>query len=196
MRFIAPRVEESRARELADKATQRWILRAERAFSLIPSRKAPPAGLPRMELIWMPSHVYELALLFPTGPAPLSFSVDAHTGAFALFEMHSWVEEGTPRGAVFEPALDVAQAETLGRRELVSLLLRQRGRQQRAQPQPTETSYLVHFPVWIYYYARKGDRLDIIAIDGVTGERAASRRRAGILQAFQDAASSQGASRS
>lgn len=193
MKFIAPRVEESRARELADKATRRWILRAERAFTFFPSRKAPPAGLPRMELIWMPSHVYELALLFPTGPAPLTFSVDGQTGAFALFQMHDWVEDGTPAGAVFPPLLDVEQAERAGRRELVSLLLRQRGRQQRAQPQPTQSSYVVHFPVWIYYYARKGDLLDIIAIDGVTGERASSRRRAGILQAFQDAASPQGA---
>lgn len=192
MKFIAPRVEESRARALAEKATQRWILRAERVFTLLPSRRTPPPGLPRMELIWMPSHIFELALHFPTGPAPLSMSVDGCTGAFALFEMHSWVEEGTPKGAVFEPALDAAEAETLGRRELVSLLLRQRGRQQRAQPQPTQTTYLVHFPVWIYYYARLGDRLDIIAIDGVTGERAASRRRAGILQAFQDAAMAQG----
>lgn len=187
MKFIAPRVEESQARALAEKATRRWILRLERAFSLLPGRKAP-AGLPRMELIWMPSHVYELSLLFPTGPAPLTFSVDAHTGAFALFQMHDWLEEGVPAGATFPPLLDVIEAERIGRRELVSLLLRQRGRQQRAVPQPTVSTYLVHFPLWIYYYARLRDRLDIIAIDAVTGGRAASRQRAGILNAFMDAA--------
>ena len=187
VKFIAPRVDEATARQLAERATHRWIHRVERLFAL--RAPVPSSKLPRIELVWMPSHIFELALAFPaSGVKPLSISVDAYSGAFALYELHDWVEEGTPEGQAFEPGIDTAAAESLGRRELVSLLLRQRGRQRRAEPQETRETYIVQYPVWVYYYARRAGRIDIIGIDGITGERASSRRRAGILRAFEQAA--------
>lgn len=180
VKFIGPRIGEKGARKLAERAANRPLRRVERLFH--PVRQDP--RLPRIELIWMPSYIFDFALDFNGSLKPASMAVDACSGGMALFAMHSWMEEGDVEGQVFEPLLTPEAAEEMGRRELISLLLRQRGRQRRAEPQPTQQTHLVHYPFWVYYYLRRGTRMDIIAIDAIHGDRGSSKQCAAILAAF------------
>jgi hypothetical protein len=193
LKHIPARVPEEGARALAEKKGF-W---ARALASVLPDPPPPPGSplrrLPRLEMVWMPYYIFEVPLEIPgQGEKPIWLSIDGHTGSFALFEMQAWLTDGAPEGPAFAPELPEDEAEDSARKQFLSLLLRQRGRQKRPQPGETRSSMVVHFPVWVYYFARRGKYIDVVGIDAVTGERCPSRRRAGILRAFELAAGAGG----
>ena len=183
MKFIAPRVSEDVAWSLAERKRSRLTRLLARCFP-------PPPGtpIPKLERVWVPFHVFEILMEIPRLESKtLCISIDGLCGAFALFEMHPWLEDGDCDAEVLPALIDADTAEKTARKELVSLMLRQRGSQTRPQPRETQQTCIIYMPFWIYYYFRRPGKLDIIALDGITGDHAPARRRGGILNAFHAA---------
>ncbi len=164
------------------------IFRRPRARNLYGLLRPPPVkvsneGLPAsLELVWMPVYAYEMLLSRASKQIRLWVSVDASYGGFALFERAGELEERTPEEEVFEPVLDVHEAERLAREGLVRFLLRRRG----AKPdiKGVEQHRLYYTPVWVYYFRRFGQKIDLAVLDGYTGDRMGARIRVAVLDAF------------
>ncbi len=109
-------------------------------------------------------------------------SVDASFGGFALFERLDVLEERAPEGETFDPVLDVSEAEQHARDGLIRYCLRKRG------PKPSavriEEHCTYHTPIWVYYFRRFGQKIDLAVLDGYTGEKMGGRMRIAVLNAF------------
>jgi hypothetical protein len=92
--------------------------------------------------------------------------------------------EGRPPGEHFPPRLDAAAAERSARADLLGSILRLRSRGAKPTPGALMANHLVHCPLWIYYFPRVRDRLDIRVVDGLTAELLGNRTHMGVLSAF------------
>tara|TARA_R110002096_G_scaffold118243_1_gene256041 strand:- start:74 stop:679 length:606 start_codon:yes stop_codon:yes gene_type:complete len=159
-----------------------------RLFVPAPRDKADGAGkaLPYTEKIWFPYHIYTFEMNSRKGPGQLEASVESWSGAFAIFQLSEHLLEGEPEsGERFEPRLSIEECEPLARDNLIHTIMRQRSRLG-GKPVPGDIvgRETILYPLWIYYFARKRDIIDIKVVDGVTGRPNGHRTRAGVLDAF------------
>jgi hypothetical protein len=164
-------------------AAARLILAFRKLFGQ--NRSLPVAGrLPHLEQVWLPYYLIQINTRVRESVTAVAVSVEAHSGAFAIFEMHDILTEGTPTGESFPPKLDASEAERLGRQALLAAFLRQVRTLKKSELLETLSVTLFLYPYWVYYYERRPELLDIRLLDAVTGQKAPSRTKAAILEAF------------
>lgn len=147
--------------------------------------------LPRLEQVWMPYYLIKINTYSQGRETPITVSVEGHAGAFAVFQMHELLLEGEPSGCHFPPRLEPNEAERIGRRELLTAVLRRGRTLHKPEPRQTLSIEVVHYPYWVYYYERRRGLLDIKLCDAVTGEKPGARIKAAVLSAFLAAAEAQ-----
>lgn len=153
-----------------------------------PEIHEPGSGkLPAIEPIWFPHYLVTVQTHSARGNAEITVSVEAGSGAFAIFQLENEIQEGEPPGELHPPALSEPEATELGRKLLLRTILVQRSRGQKPRLGATKAVRLLQYPYWVYYYARRGALIDIKAVDGVLGTRTGAKTRTAILQAFCDA---------
>jgi hypothetical protein len=130
----------------------------------------------------MPVYAFRMTLTRGSRKGTIWVSVDASYGGFALFERLDVLEERIPEGELFDPILEVPDAEQRGRDGLVRYFLRRRG------PKPSavkvEEHCLYHIPVWVCYVRRFRNKIDLAVLDGYTGDKMGPRMRIAVLDAF------------
>ena len=186
MRHVAPAVDESRALEIVNRG---WGARLRRLF-WGPHESRAEGGLPRAELVWMPSYLVTIQLESKQGASEVTCNVDACSGSFALFQMHAAIAGESAEGDTFPPTHDEAEAESRAREELVKAILRRRSRAGKPLPGKTLGIELLSYPYWVYYYQRRRALIDIKVIDAATGRPVGNKIKLGILDAFKAAAKS------
>ncbi|MCA9437465.1 MAG: hypothetical protein KC978_16900, partial [Candidatus Omnitrophica bacterium] len=84
MRIIEPRVSEASA--LAHFERREW----KNLWGLFRVRSDPAKrpSLPRTQLVWLPHYIVTVLVDSKIGPGEIDVSVEAHSGSFAIFEMH------------------------------------------------------------------------------------------------------------
>ena len=147
--------------------------------------------LPFLELVWLPSHLL-------TFPAVVSErSVQALVGGFdrscTIADVRSvrWEEAVSAqerRRDVFTPSVDADTAHELARRELTRVLARRPGFRGGAVP-TAESSELVQYPYWVYYYGRcsplgGAQRIDARLLDAVSGQPTGAKIKIALLAAL------------
>jgi len=152
---------------------------------------APVAAPHKIELVWAPVYLVTIAVDHRGQASRTVCSVDALSGAFAIFDAHAAVEPGVPDGETFAPLLSTDDAERIARESLVLTILRRRGRAGKPVPRETESVELLRWPYWVFYHRRRGGVIDIRVWDGVTGGRAGHKIMLGLMEAFRAAARAQ-----
>ncbi len=142
--------------------------------------------LPYTEKIWFPYHIFTFEMTSRKDPGVMQVSVEAWSGAFAIFQLGEHLSESPiPEGEVFSPKLSIESCEPLARDNLIHTIMRQRSRIG-GKPVPGDIieRETIHYPLWVFYYARKKDVIDIKLVDGMSGRQSGHRTRSGVLEAF------------
>ena len=79
------------------------------------------AVVSKAELVWMPTYLVTIRLTSPKGDGETICSVDACSGAFALFQMAADIEEADSPVETFPPSLSEREAEAVARESLVAV---------------------------------------------------------------------------
>ena len=151
---------------------------------ILPDQPRKIGALPRLERVWMPAYAIKLALTSRRGNSSTWVSVDASTGAFALFERATELESRDSLEETLDPALDEASAIEAGRHGLLQYLLRRRGQGDKPVVESVAEIRLYFAPVWILYYRRRRRRIDLTLLDGYTGNPMGSRAKQAVVNAF------------
>ncbi|MCB9782761.1 MAG: hypothetical protein H6751_07330 [Candidatus Omnitrophica bacterium] len=178
MRIIEPRVSEASA--LAHFERREW----KNLWGLFRVRSDPTKSprLPRTQLVWLPHYIVTVLVDSKIGPGEIDVSVEAHSGSFAIFEMHENLEEKDEvEGEVFDLKIGEKEAVEIGRRELLKTILRRRGQREKPAIVGSGKVDLFYYPFWIYYYERRRGLLDIQIYDAARGEKGGARTKVGIL---------------
>lgn len=158
-------------------------LLAHRTIALPPNEQNAGAP-PHLERVWMPAYAVRLALTSRRGPSTVWVSVDACSGAFALFERVDELRDTDVREACFPPMLAEDAAVQAGRHGLLQYILRRRGRGDKPAVETVREVRLYYAPVWVLYYRRFRHYLDLSLLDGYTGGPMGSRAKQAVLNAI------------
>ncbi len=140
----------------------------------------------RVELIWVPHCLFTFEMETARDFGETTVSVDACSGAFAIFQMEEdLLDAPAGDGEVLSSLLLPEEAEKRGRDKLLQAIMRRRG-SQGPKPAPGRLlrSETVLFPFWVKYVHRGKDRLDIRLLNAATGEAGGNQTRVGVLHAF------------
>lgn len=159
--------------------------------SLLP-RPKPQANLPRIERIWFPYYLIDFQVTSSKGPGTMLCSVEAWSGSFAIFQLEDFLLDGIPNDDAprFEPRITEEAAQESARKDLLHTIMRQRSRGAKPIPEAILSTGLIYYPLYIFYFQRKKNFIDIKLRDGVNGQGIGQRTKGGVLQAFLEQAQS------
>ena len=159
----------------------RLVTRTRRRSAGLAGRK-----LPYTQKIWFPYHIYTFEMTSRKDPGIMQVSVEAWSGAFAIFQLEEHLSESAlTDGEIFSPKLSIDICEPLARDNLIHTIMRQRSRFG-GKPVPGDIieRETILYPLWVFYYARQKDLIDIKLVDGMSGRQSGHRTRSGVLEAF------------
>jgi len=188
MKFIEPRVPESAAVRFFERRrfANLWGLLRRRSSAAGNSSEGE-RRLPCIELVWLPYYIITIKARSSRGGGEITVSVEGYSGAFAIFQMHADVVEGEVGGETFAPKLNEKEATRIARSQLLATIMRQRGGREKPVPGEVIRVELLQYPLWVYYYERRRERLDIRVLDALNGSKPGPRLKASILTAFASA---------
>lgn len=140
--------------------------------------------MPFIECLWMPAYAVLLRTTVRGQEKMMWTSVDAWAGDVTLFDAVVELEPCEKTDAFLPPGLDETQAAQAARSGLQKYILRRRGQMNKPVIEAVEQIELFYFPLWIYYFARRGKHIDIKLLDAVTGKSAGPKTRLGVLNAL------------
>lgn len=155
-----------------------------RIFQRSPAKPRKPVT----ELVWVPFYIIPIHVESSQGPGVITVSVEAYSGAFAIFQMQPDIEDAALAEQSFAPRLSAEEAIAIGRKELLHTILRQRSTGPKPEIVSTDESYVLHYPFWLYYYERRRGLLDVKLLDAATGAKGGGKTKRGILDALADVA--------
>lgn len=147
--------------------------------------RSPFSGrLPYAELLWLPHYLIHIRVRSPKGAGEIAVSVEARTGAFAIFQMDEDLRDGLPEGDLLPASLTPDQAARIGRDRLMETILRRRGHLQKPVPEGVTRMDSFYYPFWVFYYERRPGRVDIKLFDAVRGDPGGPKTKVAVLEAF------------
>lgn len=173
-------------------ATSAWRILANRwPWSRPQEPRIARAGseqgtLPCIEIIGLPVHELHYSVGRQDGPANAACLVDALTGIASIREPDSLRFADRVDVEQFAPVLGAADAAKIARTTLLRTVVYPR--QTGLTIGEPALARVVHWPYWVYYY-RRAKRIDIRALDAVTGSKIGQKLKLGILEAFRRGAS-------
>jgi len=179
-KYLPPRIdlEHARASFLRRKTSNMFGLLRRK-----PARVDEHGQAVSLELIWMPARAYRFAMIHKGKEVHSWVTVDANFGGFALLGRVKELVDGDPaEGDVLDATLDEARTEELAREGVVRYILRTRG----AKPSVNDITdrFAYHAPVWVYYFRRAGNKLDLAVLDAYSGDPMGGLVKRAILNAF------------
>lgn len=180
MLYLEPRNDHAAAMRFFNR--RRWLRRIARMGRSEPKTLSPK--LPYAELLWMPWYIIPFPMASRRGNGFTEVAVDAYLGAFAIFQMHDHLREGTVEGDLFEPAMSEQDAAAIGKKRLLDSVMYRRGQRNKPVPGDAQAARLVYYPFYVYYYERRRGKLDVKVFDAVRGENPGSKTKNSILRAM------------
>ncbi len=177
-RHVHAAVDEAAAREILSRGWLRSFLAHVRGA----------AALVRAERVWLPTYLVTIPMVERGAATRFQCSVDAVSGAFAMFAMPEAIGDDTPQSGQFPPRIGPQEADSIARAALVAAILRRRRKSATGQLGDTESVELLLWPYWVFYHRRRGGAMDIGVIDAATGGRVGHKIKLGVLDAFRSAA--------
>lgn len=138
---------------------------------------------PFVERLWMPAYAVRLRTVARGKNEWVWTAVDGWADDFSLFEREDQIALHEPAEDAFPPLFDEAQAADRARKGLLQYILRRRGQTNKPVIEEVEVIRLYHYPLWVYYYRRRG-RIDLKVLDGYTGRPAGAKLRAAVVGAL------------
>ncbi len=140
--------------------------------------------LPYIERVWMPYYLVDIQIVSGKEYSIQTASIEAYSGAFALFEMHEALREGALDELWFPPGMTEQEALDNSRRDMVRVIMRRRGgmRNKLVIEQAVCTG-IFYYPFWVCY-RKRGKGIDVQLQDAISGERGGARNRIGFLNAM------------
>lgn len=140
--------------------------------------------MPFIECLWMPAYAVLLRTTVRGQEKMMWTSVDAWTGDVTLFDAVVELEPCPKTQQFLAPDLDETQAAEAARDGLQKYILRRRGQLNKPLIESVEEIRLFYYPVWVYYFLRRGKYIDIKVLDALTGKSAGPKTRLGVLNAL------------
>jgi hypothetical protein len=140
----------------------------------------PHIAAPRIELLWIPTHLLTFELSARKGPGQVVVSIDACSASFAIANVEK-AEDAPTNGPMLPVLVSVETAEQVARKNLVRSILAQRGHRDRPTPGRLLAAECIGWPVWTYYFPRYGRWVDLAGCDALTGNLIGNQMRTGIL---------------
>lgn len=186
MRHVTCRVPETAVAPICEQgmfAPWKRLARRRRAAASSPAARGT---YPRVERIWFPYYLFSIEVTSRKGPGEMLVTVEAWSGAFAIFQLEEFLVEGTPTdGDIFPHRLDVETCALSARQDLLHTIMRQRSRiGGKPLPGSVTSREAILYPLWVYYYHRRKNMLDIKVVDGASGRLVGHKSRAAVLDAF------------
>jgi hypothetical protein len=187
MKYIEPRASDMAALRFFERRRlgNLWGLLRRRSRSVQDVTRR--GCLPFLELAWLPYFMVPIRVVSKGGPGEITVSVEAYSGAFAVFEMHDNLVEGRFDGDVFPPKLEESEAVQLARTGLLKAIMRRRGQRHKPVIDEVLDVRVFYYPYWVYYFERRRNRIDFKIMDALTGEKGGARTKTGLLGAFVEA---------
>jgi hypothetical protein len=191
MKIIEPRVSEKDARRFFERPRLRnlWgllkLLKRSRPIEISSSRGRK---LPYLELLYLPYYLIRFRVESFQEPGAIEVSVEAHSGAFAIFQMQDDLSERSETREWFQPKLSEAEAVEIGRRELVASILRRRGNREKPSVGEVLGIDFFYYPFWVWYFERREGLIDIALMDAARGVKGGDRTRVGVLSCLSSRA--------
>lgn len=188
MRFVRTEVSAERAWRRLHRPP---LTRLRRVARRIAGRTEPApqqlhGKLPYLEVVWLPSHL--LTFRTELSERPAHALVGGFDGTCTVTDLRTVRWEDAPEREVFVPSIDTDNARTIAAGQLARMHARRPGLRGRSVP-AAESSELVQYPYWVYYYGRRPmtrwkRRIDLRLLDAVTGQPAGARAKNGFLTAL------------
>ncbi len=185
VQYIPARISEARATRFFNRRRPGNLFGClRRRSSMVRQENSTQKILPYLELVWMPYYLIDLQVSSHKGKGEIAVSVEACSGAFALFQMHADLVADTPKEEMLPILLPEDEVVPYARKQLLQTIMRRRG--QRGKPVIEEhlNTAIFYYPFWVCYSRSRSGALDIQLQDALTGERGGNRNRAGVLNAF------------
>jgi hypothetical protein len=188
MKFIEPRIDHNAALRTFERRrlANLWGL-LRRRHSTRSNAGSRERRLPFAEPAWLPYYIIPIKVSSSRGESQITVSVEAYSGAFAIFQMHADIVDGEVDGETFPPRLTEEEAARIGQKELLATIMRQRSRGQKPVPGAVISVDVLHYPFWVYYYERRPGFLDIKVLDAATGSKPGGKTRIALIEAFSAA---------
>lgn len=165
-----------------DQASELFRQRLRTGFRWSRSRRSPVAL--RLERVWMPYYLLEFSVLSKDVAHGVTVSVDGCAGEFSQFDEASVLRTEAIDDEHYAPKLSEEEALTIGKRELTNVVLRQRSRGEKPRIGDLQSTRLLLYPFWVYYYERRRGKIDIAVLDAVTGAKGGAKTKIALLEAF------------
>ncbi len=147
----------------------------------------PLSNLPKYELIAWPLYIVRFFLQSGKDKTQEIFiAVDAWAKTIARFERMQEIQEKpcSDFDLIIYPHISLDEVKSISRYGLIQQLLRQR----RLQPAPEtvipEIILLIYTPLWVCYFARTMQSLDVRLLDAYSGEKMGAQIRSAFLNAL------------
>ncbi len=149
--------------------------------------------MPYAERVWLPYYVIDYDVKTKKLDSVISVSIEAYSGAFAIFQMQTQLIDGEPpEGEFFPPEMPEDEAVSTGRDHLHTAIVREKGRRLDPEVREAVNIEIVHYPFWVYYFERRRGLIDIKVLDAARGEKPGNKTRISLLNAFAKASEERG----
>ncbi len=160
-------------------------------------RRTTPRG--KLELVWLPGYRVECALASGKRSSQVSLYVDGLTGEVSAWPLLASETENAgdspsgEEGATWSttgsddcwPVSEISRIECL---DLARAAVRRTTTLRPARAGPSievaRAPRAVAYPVWVYYFARRGDKLDCVLLDAITGRLVGAKGKQAFLSAM------------
>ena len=141
--------------------------------------------LPYVEVVWIPSYRVQFEVLRGDAVVKIETLVGGNERTFSVWNFSDARWRTSAGGDHFSATIDEREARAIAQQGLSESLLRRRGWSCKLTVQPEVRTELVQYPYWVYYFARRGDKLDFRMLDAVTGRPVGAKMKVSLLSALR-----------
>ncbi|MEZ6071484.1 MAG: hypothetical protein R3C10_14775 [Pirellulales bacterium] len=168
----------------ADEAERKFThRRCERLRRLLGSRPSSRPPGPYLEVVWLPHYWIRYSIEDGAKTKRFEALVCGHGQGVAACDLSRQRWQTVVEDQWLPAALEASEAETQARAGLSATMMRAPRWSSRSIVGEPQTA-LIGYPYWVYYYRRRGDKLDAKLLDAMTGRSAGPKAKAAFLAAL------------
>lgn len=142
--------------------------------------------LPYLEVLWLPSYRVQLEVVRGDTAVTIETLVGGNERTFAVCDFSESPWRDSVGRDHFSATINEQEARAIATQGLCESLLRRRGWGRKFTIRPTVSTELVQYPYWVYYFARRGDKLDFRMLDALTGKPVGAKMKVSLLSALRN----------
>lgn len=140
--------------------------------------------LPYLELVWLPHYVLTFEAILRGQSHALNMVVGGHEPTTRIIDLSAAEWESARDREWFPPSIPEDEAVPIARRAVLAWMLRSPGWGRKPELSEAKGVELVQCPYWAYYFARRGNMLDVNLLDATTGRPGGTKTKLSLLKAL------------